>query len=135
MSKVRLPIYNDEGFTVPGYAEVDLMDLMRVVNVKVVTPKDEASDDEDYDVYKFNTKTRQESEKVLYEMLKLAEVFNTASVADLHDLIGVQTSFLDTKWGWRREDLAKAEIKSVSGGLWTIEFPNPISVHTSTKTL
>ena len=44
--------------------------------------------------------TREEAELVLERLNDILEKYDVASLADLYDLLGLQTSHIDNKWGW-----------------------------------
>lgn len=58
--------------------------------------------------------TRGEAELVLSQLAELVEMYEQASVADLYDMIGVSSSFVDNKYGWR--NVASAGTSRVRGG-------------------
>ena len=44
--------------------------------------------------------SRGEAEEVLSTLVDLVEDYGVASVADLYDLVGIESTFVDTKYGW-----------------------------------
>ena len=66
--------------------------------------------------------TRAEASEVLDRLYELVDRFGSASVADLYDLVGVQSSHTDQKWGW--EELRGTGIGRVRGG-YLLELPDP----------
>lgn len=63
---------------------------------------------------------RSDAETVLERLIDILDTYQVASVADLHDLVGLPTSHVDNKWGWTY--LANAEIRQVREG-WVLELP------------
>lgn len=63
---------------------------------------------------------RSDAETVLERLIDILDTYQVASVADLHDLVGLPTSHTDNKWGWTY--LANAEIRQVREG-WVLELP------------
>jgi hypothetical protein len=70
--------------------------------------------------------SRQEAEEVLDRMYDLISRYDSASVADLYELTGIQSSHTDQKWGW--EDLHGSGVGRVRGGGYLLELPEPISL-------
>ena len=58
--------------------------------------------------------TRGEAEEVLSHLFDLTVDYGMASVADLYDLLGVETNFTDNKYGWT--DLKDAYVSRVRSG-------------------
>jgi hypothetical protein len=69
--------------------------------------------------------TRTEAEEVLNRMDQLIEKYETVSVADLYELLGVTSSYTDEKWGW--VDLRDASIRRVRDG-YLLDLPKPESL-------
>lgn len=58
--------------------------------------------------------TRGEAEEVLNAMLDILDEYHVVSVADLYDLIGKTTNYMDNKYGW--VDLSRAKIEPTRDG-------------------
>lgn len=58
--------------------------------------------------------SRGEAEEVLDRLRDLVDKYETATVNDLYDLVGVTGSFTDDKWGWY--DLREAMVRATRGG-------------------
>jgi hypothetical protein len=69
--------------------------------------------------------TRGEAEEVLSNLVDLTLDYGVASVADLYELVGVTTNFVDNKWGWT--DLRDAHVDRVRGG-YLLKLPQPVSL-------
>lgn len=69
--------------------------------------------------------TRVEAEEVLHRMDDLLRKYETVSVGDLYELVGVDSSYTDEKWGWI--DLADAGIRRVNRG-YLLDLPKPESL-------
>lgn len=67
--------------------------------------------------------SRQEAEEVLDRLFDLVSKYNSATVADLYELTGLESSHTDHKWGW--EDLQGATIGRVRGGGYLLNLPEP----------
>jgi len=52
----------------------------------------------------------------------IADQYDYATVGQLYNLLGWQTTFTDEKWGW--ETFANVEIKQVSNG-YLVDLPDP----------
>lgn len=66
--------------------------------------------------------TRAEAEQVLSSMLEVIEKYNSITVADFYDLVGITGNHADNKWGW--EDLRGTGIVRVGGG-YLLDLPKP----------
>ena len=64
--------------------------------------------------------TRSEADKVVETLLDIVSQYEVASLADLYELLGLETSFTDHKWGWTY--LNNVEIRQVRDG-YLIDFP------------
>jgi len=64
--------------------------------------------------------TRQEAELILSRLEWILREYLFVSVADFYDLIGIESAFLDSKYGWK--DLSLAKVGSCVGGYF-INFP------------
>lgn len=68
--------------------------------------------------------SRQEAEEVIDRLFDLISKYNSATVADLYELTGLQSSHTDHKWGWT--DLRGATVGRVRGGGYLLELPEPV---------
>lgn len=66
--------------------------------------------------------TRQEAEDVIDRMFDLVGQYGSASVSDLYELVGIQSTHADQKWGW--EELRGAGTSRVRGG-YLLDLPDP----------
>jgi hypothetical protein len=64
--------------------------------------------------------TRQEAETVLERLLDIIEKYGVASIADLHQLMGLPVSPIENKWGWTY--LNQAEVRQVRDG-YLLDLP------------
>jgi len=67
--------------------------------------------------------SRGEAEEVLSTLVDLVEDYDVASVADLYDLVGIESSFVDTKYGWT--NLSRASVSRVRDG-YLIDLPRAL---------
>jgi hypothetical protein len=67
--------------------------------------------------------SRQEAEEVLDRLYDLLSKYESASVADLYDLVGIASQHTDYKWGWT--NLRGAGVGRVRGGGYLFELPEP----------
>lgn len=67
--------------------------------------------------------TRIEAEEVLNNLYNLLEKYDSASVADLYELVGVNGQFTDDKWGWT--DLRGSGISRIREG-YLLNLPKPV---------
>jgi hypothetical protein len=70
--------------------------------------------------------TRQEAEEVLDRMYDLISRYDEASVADLYELTGIESSHVDKKWGW--DNLRGSSVGRVRGGGYLLELPEPVAL-------
>ena len=66
--------------------------------------------------------TRQEAEDVIDRLFDLVGQYGSASVSDLYELVGIQATHADQKWGW--EELRGAGVSRVRGG-YLLDLPDP----------
>jgi hypothetical protein len=65
---------------------------------------------------------RNEAEEVIDRLFDLVSRYDQATVADLYELVGLESSHTDHKWGW--EDLHGAGVSRVRGG-YLLDLPEP----------
>jgi hypothetical protein len=65
---------------------------------------------------------RTEAEEVIDRLFDLVSRYDTATVADLYELVGLASNHTDTKWGW--SNLAGAGVSRVRGG-YLLDLPDP----------
>ncbi len=66
--------------------------------------------------------TRAEAEEVIERLFDLIERYQSATVADLYELVGIQGSYTDDKWGWI--DIRGAGITRIRNG-YLLDLPRP----------
>lgn len=69
--------------------------------------------------------TRVEAEMVVDRMYDLLRDYETVTVADLHSLVGLSSSYTDQKWGWT--DLQGTDIRRVRDG-YILVLPKTVSL-------
>lgn len=67
--------------------------------------------------------SRGEAEEVLSSLVDIVEDYETATVADFYDLVGITGSFTDNKYGWN--DFGGASVSRARGGGYIINLPRP----------
>jgi hypothetical protein len=67
-------------------------------------------------------KTRAEATEVLERLFDLISSYKTATVADLYELLGIDGSYTDDKWGW--DSLPNADVIRVPRG-YLLRLPRP----------
>lgn len=65
---------------------------------------------------------RIEAEQVIDRLIDLVNRYDTATVADLYDLVGADRSYTDDKWGWT--DLRGAGVTRIREG-YLLDLPRP----------
>jgi hypothetical protein len=66
--------------------------------------------------------TRVEAEEVIDRLSDLVQRYESATVADLYDLVGVSGSYTDDKWGWT--DIRGATVQRIRNG-YLLDLPKP----------
>lgn len=66
--------------------------------------------------------TRGEAEKVSDDLMAAIQQYDSATVSDFYDLIGVTGNFQDDKWGWY--ELRDSRVRRVTDG-YLLELPRP----------
>ena len=69
---------------------------------------------------------RADASEVLVSLTESADRYDTVSIADYYDLIGVAPQFTDNNHGWSFDSISRASIIPVRGG-YVIKFP-PVEV-------
>jgi hypothetical protein len=69
--------------------------------------------------------TRVEAEEVIDRLFDLVSRYESASVADLYELVGVTGNYTDNKWGWT--DIRGAGVTRVRNG-YLLDLPRPESL-------
>lgn len=67
--------------------------------------------------------TRPEAEEVIDRLFDLISRYESATVADLYDLVGVTGNYTDDKWGWT--NLRGAGVTRVRGNGYLLDLPKP----------
>jgi hypothetical protein len=66
--------------------------------------------------------SRSEAEEVIDRLFDLVSRYESATVADLYELVGLSSSHTDHKWGWT--DVRGAGVSRVRGG-YLLDLPEP----------
>jgi hypothetical protein len=64
--------------------------------------------------------TKEEAELVAERLIDILEKYDVASLADLYDLLGLETSHIDNKWGWTF--LGSVQVRQIRQG-YLLELP------------
>lgn len=64
---------------------------------------------------------KSEAETIVERLTDIIDKYEVASVADLYELLGLPTNYVDNKWGW--SSLRYVDIRQVRGG-WLIDLPS-----------
>jgi hypothetical protein len=65
---------------------------------------------------------RAEAEEVIDRLFEVVSRYGSASVADLYELVGLDSTHTDHKWGW--EELTGAGVSRIRGG-YLLDLPEP----------
>lgn len=71
--------------------------------------------------------TRNEAQMVLEELMRNAEMYTVATVADYYELIGQPSHFTYNNYGWSFEQLRGTALTN-RGGYYALLLPNPLEV-------
>ena len=66
--------------------------------------------------------SRVEAERVIDSLFELVNRYEIATVSDLYDLVGIDATPTDEKWGW--EDIRGAGVTRIKGG-YLLDLPRP----------
>jgi hypothetical protein len=64
--------------------------------------------------------SREEAETVIERLTDIVDQYEVASVADLYDLVGLPTTYVDNKWGWT--NLSYASVRQIREG-YLLDLP------------
>lgn len=64
--------------------------------------------------------TKEEAELVVERLHDILEKYEVVSLADLYDLLGLETSYIDNKWGWT--SLSTVQVRQIRQG-YLLELP------------
>lgn len=67
--------------------------------------------------------TRVEAEEVVERLFDLVERYESASVEDLYEMVGIKSDYTDKKWGWL--DLRGANVTRTRSG-YLLNLPRPV---------
>jgi hypothetical protein len=73
-----------------------------------------------YDAGEIILVSREEAELVLERLADILDKYDVATVADLHDLVGLPTAHVDNKWGWF--SLGYASVRQIRDG-YILDLP------------
>lgn len=68
------------------------------------------------------TMTREDAENVLDSMMDILRQYEVVSVADVYDLVGIESNYTDNNYGWTR--LGSARVVRTRNG-WELDLPRP----------
>lgn len=69
--------------------------------------------------------SRVEAEEVIDQMFEIISSYNSVSVEDLYNLVGIEPSYVDRKWGWY--DMRGSGVTRIKGGyLLDLDKPEPL---------
>ena len=69
--------------------------------------------------------SKAEAREVLNGLMDLVEDYGQASVEDFYDLVGLDSQYTDSRWGWT--DLRNAYIENTRRG-WIIRLPRTVVI-------
>lgn len=78
-----------------------------------------------HDFDEIELESRVEAEEVIDRLFDLVSRYETATVADLYELVGLPSTHTDHKWGWT--DLRGAGVSRVRNG-YMLDLPDPLPI-------
>lgn len=75
-----------------------------------------------HDFQEIVLRTRAEADAVIDSMMDYMQKYEQVTISDLYDLVGIQGTFADEKWGWR--DLRGAGPTRINEG-YLLDLPRP----------
>lgn len=75
-----------------------------------------------HDFQEIVLRTRAEADAVIDAMMDYMHKYEQVTLSDLYDLVGIQGTFADEKWGWR--DLRGAGPTRINEG-YLLDLPRP----------
>ncbi len=66
--------------------------------------------------------TRHEAEEVIERLFDVVSTYDAATVSDLYEMVGVEGSYTDGKWGWT--DIRGAGVTRIKNG-YLLDLPRP----------
>lgn len=67
--------------------------------------------------------SRAEADEVLDRLEDLCDRYESATVANLYELVGLDSAYTDNKWGWT--SMRNADVQRVRGGGYLLNMPRP----------
>lgn len=64
--------------------------------------------------------SKEEAELVVERMADIVDKYDVATVADLYDLVGLPTTYIDNQWGW--SSVRGVDVRQIREG-WLIDLP------------
>ncbi len=71
----------------------------------------------------FNFKDAHEPTHTIIHAQEIADKYGCVTVADMHDLIGIKSTYTDNKYGWTSFGLSDARIKMDTNKTYSIYMP------------
>lgn len=101
-----------------GYVSYNRYAMNQQQRSRTISPRGRARHDFDEIILE----TRQEAEDAIDRLFDLVGQYGSATVSDLYELVGIQSTHADQKWGW--EELRGAGVSRVRGG-YLLDLPDP----------
>jgi hypothetical protein len=105
-----------------GYVSYNRYAMQQQEQPRSMTRRARAS--HDFDEIILNS--RQEAEDVIEKMFDIISRYESASVADLYELVGLPSVHTDQKWGWLNIQGSRAS--RLRGGGYLLDLPQPIAL-------
>lgn len=64
--------------------------------------------------------SKADAERVLEMMANIIDTYDVVTVADLHDMLGLESTYVDQKWGWI--NMIDVQVRQIREG-WVLELP------------
>jgi hypothetical protein len=69
---------------------------------------------------------RAEAQDILETLENLIDQYHQATVADLYEMVGMQTAHTDHKYGWT--NLRDGNVRLLTGGRYLLDLPDPVQL-------
>ncbi len=69
--------------------------------------------------------TLEEAQTVFEQAQNVSGFYGTMTIADLYDLVGIESKYTDNKYGWTKAEIDRGRIQRTSHSSYELRFPAP----------
>lgn len=84
-------------------------------NRPVIAPGQQVQENGRFDLNDITVGTRAEAEAIIGKMFEILDKYHIVTVDNLHSMLGVSSTYVDSKWGWTNLD--GADVRRVKHGV------------------